>query len=188
MSYIYALKLKNNKYYVGKTNVPDMRLEQHQAGEGASWTKLYEPVEVLYVQPSTSVFDEDLHVKNLMLQYGIETTRGGSYSSIVLSESQLDVLIKEMCSAKNLCFICAESGHFASNCPNQKKVKKKVKKMDYDKNVECTRCGRRGHNKSHCMTKTKANGKEIKVPHCSYCGSSKHNKKSCMLYKLQSQI
>ena len=34
MTYIYILKLNNNKFYVGKTNNPDLRLNQHYNGNG----------------------------------------------------------------------------------------------------------------------------------------------------------
>lgn len=183
MSYIYALKLQNDCYYVGKTNNPDLRVNQHIDGIGAAWTSLHPPIDILYVKLSLSPLDEDLHVKELMIKYGILYVRGGSYSQLQLSDAQLDLLVKEICSAKNLCFICASNSHFAADCPNIKKIKK-LKKMEYDGTVICSRCNRKGHTKSHCITKTKANGKEIKVSHCSYCNSTKHNKSKCMVLKL----
>jgi predicted GIY-YIG superfamily endonuclease len=40
--YIYALALENNKYYIGKTNNIDNRLNQHQYSHlGSEWTKLH---------------------------------------------------------------------------------------------------------------------------------------------------
>ena len=39
MTNIYILKLKNNKYYIGKTNNPQFRLTQHFDSNGSAWTK-----------------------------------------------------------------------------------------------------------------------------------------------------
>ena len=47
MVYIYILKLTNNKYYVGKTNNPEMRLQSHFSLTGSQWTKKYKPIEVM---------------------------------------------------------------------------------------------------------------------------------------------
>ena len=38
--FIYVLKLIGNKYYVGKTNNPNFRLEQHFNSSGSSWINL----------------------------------------------------------------------------------------------------------------------------------------------------
>ena len=34
---IYVLQLENNKYYVGKTNNPSLRLEQHFNNSGSAY-------------------------------------------------------------------------------------------------------------------------------------------------------
>jgi len=39
MVYIYVLKLKYNKYYVGKSTNPSTRLEDHFSEFGSAWTK-----------------------------------------------------------------------------------------------------------------------------------------------------
>ena len=46
----YVLKLEEAKYYVGITRDLDERLRLHKEGEGARWTMLYPPVEVLFVK------------------------------------------------------------------------------------------------------------------------------------------
>ena len=35
---IYILQLENNKYYIGKTTQPEIRLESHFNSNGSSWT------------------------------------------------------------------------------------------------------------------------------------------------------
>ena len=45
MVFIYVLKCQNNKYYVGKTENPDYRLESHFSEGGSAWTKKYKPIQ-----------------------------------------------------------------------------------------------------------------------------------------------
>lgn len=47
MEYIYILKLKNNKYYIGKTLNVENRFHQHINGTGSSWTKKYKPISII---------------------------------------------------------------------------------------------------------------------------------------------
>ena len=46
--YMYILQCANGNYYTGSTIDLERRLEQHQAGEGANFTKKHLPVELLY--------------------------------------------------------------------------------------------------------------------------------------------
>jgi len=41
MTSIYILKLQDDKYYVGKTNHLNFRLENHFTGTGSIWTTKY---------------------------------------------------------------------------------------------------------------------------------------------------
>ena len=47
MVHIYILKLEFDKYYVGKTNNPYFRLNNHFNSFGSIWTKKYKPIKVL---------------------------------------------------------------------------------------------------------------------------------------------
>ena len=38
---IYVMKLKNNKYYVGKTKNLVSRMDDHLSGNGSAWTRKY---------------------------------------------------------------------------------------------------------------------------------------------------
>ena len=83
---IYILKLKNNKYYIGKTNDVNKRFQQHVSGTGSSWTSTHEPIKILKVIENASQFDEDKYVKEYMNKYGIDNVRGGAYVSNELDE------------------------------------------------------------------------------------------------------
>jgi len=48
--YMYILKCSNGAYYTGSTNNLERRLEQHQSGEGAQFTRRNLPVELVYCE------------------------------------------------------------------------------------------------------------------------------------------
>jgi len=47
---MYILKCSNGAYYTGSTNNLEIRLEQHQKGEGAQFTRRNLPVELVYFE------------------------------------------------------------------------------------------------------------------------------------------
>jgi putative endonuclease len=48
--YMYILECSDGSFYVGSTNDLDLRLAQHQAGEGANYTKNALPVGLIYYE------------------------------------------------------------------------------------------------------------------------------------------
>jgi putative endonuclease len=48
--YMYILKCANGCYYTGSTNNLELRLQQHQAGLGANYTKKHLPVKLIYFE------------------------------------------------------------------------------------------------------------------------------------------
>ena len=50
MPYMYILECSDGSYYVGSTWNVDRRLSQHNAGEGAQYTRTRHPVRLLYVE------------------------------------------------------------------------------------------------------------------------------------------
>jgi len=71
MEYIYILKLKEKKYYIGKTKNIEKRWADHLAGNGSGWTKKYKPISLITTVVSTSYFDEDKYVKEYITNNSI---------------------------------------------------------------------------------------------------------------------
>jgi putative endonuclease len=48
--YCYMVRCANDAYYTGWTTDPLRRVKEHNAGKGARYTKMYGPVELVYVE------------------------------------------------------------------------------------------------------------------------------------------
>lgn len=116
MDHIYILKLKEGKYYIGKTNNIEKRWNEHITGNGSGFTKKYKPISLIKTMKSISYFDEDKYVKEYMSKYGIDNVRGGTYSNIDLDDNCIAVLEKEIRHSKNECMRCGRDTHFIKDC------------------------------------------------------------------------
>ena len=48
MNYTYIVKCSDETYYTGWTNNLEKRIQTHNAGKGAKYTKVRRPVELVY--------------------------------------------------------------------------------------------------------------------------------------------
>jgi len=122
MVYIYVLELVEGKYYIGKTNNPGFRIEQHFLSGGSSWTKKYNPLKIAEIIPNCDDYDEDKYTRIYMDKYGIDNVRGGSFCEEILDEHTVRMLQKMSDSTKNKCYICGLLGHFAKDCKGHEKL------------------------------------------------------------------
>jgi len=128
MVFIYILLLELNKYYIGKTNNPDIRLDSHFNSNGSEWTKIYKPIKVYELISNCDSYDEDKYTLKYMEKEGIDNVRGGSFSQIKLSDEQIKLINQMIKGASDKCFNCGESGHFIKDC-----IESKI--QDYLKNI-----------------------------------------------------
>ena len=128
MVFIYILLLELNKYYIGKTNNPDIRLNSHFNSNGSEWTKIYKPIKVYELISNCDSYDEDKYTLKYMEKEGIDNVRGGSFSQIKLSDEQIKLINQMIKGASDKCFNCGESGHFIKDC-----IESKI--QDYLKNI-----------------------------------------------------
>jgi predicted GIY-YIG superfamily endonuclease len=152
--YIYILECANDKYYIGKTNNPLSRLEQHINKEGSVWTINYKPIKIIETIETSEPLDEDKITKKYMMKYGIDNVRGGSYTKLKLDDWMIKSLEHEF---QDICYDCNKKGHFTKDCPyNIKKylesftdimkINKEIRQLEsvYEKiiilNTQITQC------------------------------------------------
>jgi predicted GIY-YIG superfamily endonuclease len=149
---LYVLKLEHDKWYIGKTNNLEARIQQHIDKKASSWTREYPITSVEEIIEDDTSIAEDTLVKRYMFKHGVNNVRGGSYSRKELTPEQIESLRQEYRSATDACFSCGSRNHFANECPENL----------------CLDCGLPGHYAVNCPTRT-----------CFRCGTIGHIIEEC---------
>jgi predicted GIY-YIG superfamily endonuclease len=145
MVYIYVLKLKGNKYYVGKTTNVAYRLTDHFKERGSEWTKTFKPISIHELRPDCRDVDEQIITQEYMVKFGIDNVRGGPWCKMKLGSAQKQLILGIIQSNADACYKCGGAGHFASNCGKRHHIKSTI-----HVSPSCTRCGRSNHIASRC--------------------------------------
>jgi putative endonuclease len=72
--FVYLLKCSDGSYYVGVSNDPERRLQEHNAGKGPKWTADRRPVnkDLVPIFGSEGIVSEVLHKKRELNKKHIE--------------------------------------------------------------------------------------------------------------------
>ena len=162
MVFIYSLKLQNNKFYIGKTDNPNFRLENHFNDSGSAWTKKHNPLSIHQLIPDCKDHDEQRITQEYMKKYGIDNVRGGPWCRVQLDSDEIRFIKKLIQGENDECYQCGSKNHFAKDCPKKKfskKISKKNSKKISNESVwKCEFCnkgfdslkGCRFHENVHC--------------------------------------
>ncbi len=90
--YMYILKCADGSFYTGSTNDIEARLEQHQNGEGANYTRKRLPVKLIYWEEFDRIDDAFYREKQV---------QGWSRKKKMALITDDDSLLQELAKCKN---------------------------------------------------------------------------------------
>ena len=116
-AFIYILKLKSKKYYIGKTTNTHFNLDFHFNPNESTWTKKYTPISLLQFIPTVSNYDLDTFVIKYMEMVGVGSVRGGSFTHFKLTTNNKNIITQglQKSKKKNLSKIGQSSRQYISH-------------------------------------------------------------------------
>lgn len=171
-SFIYTLQLEKGKYYVGFTERKDgERFNEHFAGEGSKWTKIYKPIQVLEWRRGT-LEDEDRVTLEMMEKYGWWNVRGlrsckdPEWCNVIMETPPNELVKKPDASMFTkvtgfLSYLLSDSSVVTYKPKKSYTTDRHDKHSTASKKLVCYRCGRNTHLADRCYAKTHLNGKHL---------------------------
>ena len=129
MYIIYTLKLKKNRYYVGKTDNFKQRYAKHKSRYGCTHTKKYPVVSVDKIIVTNLPFMELLVFFEYTQKFGILNVRGDLFHRDCLPLYQEDYIQREIYHEENKCISCGSSSHFISQCPTKREFNRLERRL-----------------------------------------------------------
>jgi len=86
--FVYIISLENNKYYVFFSIDPHIRIDTFKVPYQLNWLLINKPIRIIEKLPYSNGFSINDYVFDYMKNYGINSTRGGDFSQVVLSKHQ----------------------------------------------------------------------------------------------------
>ena len=82
------------------------------------WVKHYEPESIYKIIPARK-YRLDTEVKEMMVEFGIDNVRGGTWSEFILPNTVVQTLRSELFGDSDIvCFLCRKVGHYVQDCPD----------------------------------------------------------------------
>lgn len=97
---LYVLECDENKYYIGMTTDIVRRYNQHMAGKGCWFTRLYKPIRILELKSTGTCIDSEAALlesklaRKYVVEHGIDSVRGGAYITKTINTRKLNRLNK----------------------------------------------------------------------------------------------
>jgi len=125
--YIYVVKCLHDKYFIGRTDSPNEKLEDQIVNINFEWTEKYTPIEMIEFIKENDIFLIDKKTKEYMIVFGINNVRGGRYTQLCLTDSQYKTIKHEIYMDK-LNPICSTCNKTSKKCKCINKVFENIEK------------------------------------------------------------
>jgi len=93
--YMYFVSLEDEHLFLYTDFKKDYNDVMNTCLENYDYVQLYKPQKVTFVMEINDFYDVDKYVKMFMHMFGVNNTRGGSYTDIILPDSSIEAIERE---------------------------------------------------------------------------------------------